>query len=99
MKKIFTNNVFLLVIISINALLIFLQGFFNPDEPAAKTLELLDHFCTLIFVIEASVKISAWGAKVYFKDAWNVFDFILIVIAIPSLIVWLTKNTKGFKVF
>lgn len=99
MKKIFTNNLFLLIVISINALLIFLQGFYNPNEPTAKILEILDHLCTVIFIIEAAVKIISWGGKVYFSDAWNIFDFILILIAIPSLIVWLTPlqfNTLGF---
>lgn len=88
--KCFTNNLFLIIIISLNALLIFIQGFFHREGNIGCLFEILDHVFTFLFIIEAVVKISHWGRKNYFKDNWNVFDFILIVIAMPSLIVWLT---------
>jgi voltage-gated sodium channel len=89
-KRLFLNDKFLLIIISINALIIFLQGFFSLLSPAGKTLEIADHFFTIIFIAEALIKLNTWGVKGYFKEGWNIFDFSLVLIALPSLVVFFT---------
>lgn len=89
-KRLFLNDIFLLIIISVNALIIFLQGFFNVISPMGQFTEMLDHIFTILFIIEALVKIQSFGTKGYFKDSWNIFDFSLVLIALPSLVVLFT---------
>jgi voltage-gated sodium channel len=89
-QRIFLNNTFILTLIALNALIIFIQGFVPSDTDAGQWLNGADHLLTLLFLVEAVVKISAWGARTYFTGGWNVFDFILVLVALPSLIFWLT---------
>lgn len=90
LKKVFLNDVFLLIIISFNALIIFLQGFFSVTSSTGQILEMTDHIFTTLFIVEAIVKIQSFGAKGYFKDTWNIFDFSLVMIALPSLVMVFT---------
>lgn len=50
-------------------------------------LSMLNHFVTFIFVVEIAAKIGACGSKpwLFFKDGWNVFDFIIVVTAFLPL--------------
>lgn len=89
-KRLFLNDIFLLIIISLNALIIFLQGFFSVTSLTSQMLEITDHIFTSLFIIEAIIKIQSFGAKGYFKDTWNVFDFSLVFITLPSLVVLVT---------
>ena len=41
--------------------------------------------------MEAILKIIAFG-KVYFKESWNIFDFIVVIATLVSVII--TANTK-----
>jgi len=52
-----------------------------------KRLDFADNVSSLLFTVEAVVKIKTFG-KEYFKDKWNVFDFILVILVLPSLIIW-----------
>ena len=81
-----TFQTFVIVVIVINAITIGLQTAFR-DGTAAVALEVFDYICLLIYIVEAYLKIRAWGVD-YFKDGWNVFDFIIIVLSImpPSII-------------
>jgi voltage-gated sodium channel len=90
LKRLFLNDIFLLIIISLNALIIFLQGFFSVTSSTGQMLEMTDHIFTTLFIIEAIIKIQSFGAKGYFKEAWNIFDFSLVLIALPSLIMLVT---------
>lgn len=90
-RRLFLNNTIILWLIALNALIIFLQGFLQAESIENKLLDTADHILTLMFLIEALVKLRAWGIRSYFADGWNVFDFILIVMALPSLIFWLTS--------
>ena len=89
-KRLFLNDIFLMIIISLNALVIFLQGFFTVASVVGQVLEILDNLFTFLFTLEAIVKIQCFGTKGYFKDTWNIFDFSLVIIALPSLVVLFT---------
>ena len=41
---------------------------------------------TVIFVLEAAIKILGLGPRWYFVDAWNTFDFTVVVFSILTLI-------------
>jgi Ion transport protein len=44
----------------------------------------LNLFFTGVFTIEAIIKITSQG-KHYFKDNWNIFDFIIVITSIGSV--------------
>lgn len=89
-QRLFLNNGFILAIISLNALLIFTEGFFRQHDRISLFLQTLDHICTIVFIAEAYVKIRHFKARGYFQDPWNVFDFALVLVAVPSLLMLVT---------
>lgn len=82
MKQIFLNEKVMMVIIIINTIMLFVGGFWH----GAAFFEWTDCFFTLVFLIEAVVKLGHLGVKGYFSEKWNVFDFIIVLLALPSLI-------------
>ncbi|MEO8934783.1 MAG: ion transporter [Xanthomarina sp.] len=84
-RSLFLNEKFILLVIFINAIVIFLQGF-ESNLAINAGLEHFDNFITLLFITEIIIKIREYGGKGYFSLNWNVFDFILVVIAVPSLL-------------
>ena len=88
MKNIFLNNKFILTLIILNALLIFIGGFeLAPNY--VFLINILDHIITVLFVVEVVVKLSKLKFNGYFSSGWNILDFILTTISIPSLIIFL----------
>lgn len=90
--KLFLNNKFILSLIILNALTIFLSGFELPKTTMV-LINAVDNLITILFIVEMSVKLIHFKPKGYFSEAWNVFDFILIVISIPSLVLFLINNS------
>lgn len=84
MKNILLNNKFILALIIINAIVIFLSGF-NFDNQVLKLLNWIDVFITGVFVAEILVKIATLGTKKYFSSRWNIFDFTLVLLSLPTL--------------
>ncbi len=84
MKRFLLNDTNILVIILLNAVLIFLSGFHLPGHLKG-TLNSLDLLFTLVFVVELVVKQRHYGLRRYFSESWNILDFILVVLALPSL--------------
>ncbi len=82
-RRLFTNDNVMLVLVLINTGIIFAGGFMPNQE---STLVIIDSCFTLLFVIEAMVKIQAKGFADYWNDGWNRFDFILVLLALPSCI-------------
>ncbi len=94
MKKIFLNNTFILVLILINAVVIIMQ----ESGLDSIHLQILDTFITAMFMVEAIVKINHFGFKNYIKDDWNVLDFFLVIIALPSLFSFIIPQTSILSV-
>lgn len=82
MKKIFLNDHTMLLLIIINTLLMFVGGFYKDSM----LFDSLDALFTLLFIIEAAVKMKVYSWKKYWADGWNKFDFIIILAALPSLL-------------
>ena len=82
-RRFFLNEYCILVLIISNALLIFVQEF----ELNGNVLDYLEPLFTVIFVIEMFVKITEYGFTKYISVGWNRLDFVLVVIAIPSIAV------------
>jgi len=77
--------------IGINAIIIFLLYF--PQLKAAAPdvyhmLEYFDVFLVIIFLIEAIVKLNEYGVKGYFSEGWNIFDFFIVVVSLPALLIF-----------
>lgn len=82
-RRFLTNDNVMLVLVLINTGIIFVSGFL-PNQDS--TLVVIDCFFTLLFFIEAMVKIQVKGFTGYWNDGWNRFDFILVLLALPSCI-------------
>ena len=46
----------------------------NMDRRISLTVEIMNQVCSALFIIEAILKIIAFGRR-YFIDGWNKFDF------------------------
>ncbi len=53
--------------------------FYNQPDWYTDILTKGNIFFTAVFTIEFMLKLAAFGVKVYFADAWNVFDFLIVV--------------------
>lgn len=83
-KRFFLNEYNVLAIIFLNAITIFLMYF--PSLENIKWLLWLDHFFLLMFCLEAAIKIKALKWKQYIENKWNQFDFIIVVLSLPSFL-------------
>lgn len=82
LKDYLCNEHIMLIAIMLNTIIIFFGGFW----PNSIWLEIIDIVFTLIFLCEAGAKISTYGWNTYWQQGWNRFDFIVLMIALPSLI-------------
>ena len=94
MKKILLNDKFILGLIIFNSIVIFLQGF-EMNNVSKTVLIQADNVITFIFLIELIVKLKTYGFKAFLKSNWNIFDAILILLALPSLYFWIFNGKSN----
>lgn len=82
-KRFFTNENIMLVLVLINTGIIFISGFISNQ---GGTLLIIDTVFTLLFLFEALIKIHTQGFSRYWSEGWNRFDFIIVLLALPSCI-------------
>jgi voltage-dependent calcium channel T type alpha-1H len=80
------------ILIGINSIALMLGDPALKDDYGVQTVEYINRFCTAVFIIEVVIKVISMGfykgKHSYLKsDGFNVFDFILVVAIIASLIV------------
>lgn len=80
----------MLVLVLINTGIIFVSGFTYSQ---GGSLLVIDSIFTLLFLIEAVIKIQVNGFSGYWSDGWNRFDFIIVLLALPSCL-----NVLGFTI-
>ena len=57
-----------------------------PERPILRLgLKIMDKVFTVIFVFEMFVKLTAFGFKKYFTDAWCWLDFVIVIVSIPAV--------------
>jgi voltage-gated sodium channel len=82
-EKIVNNKqfqIFIVILILFNAAIL---GLMTLDIPAGlmATLQFLDDACLAIFVVEIVMKLVVMRGR-YFRDGWNVFDIVVVGIAL-----------------
>ena len=85
-SRLFQN--FIVAVILLNAAIIGLETYPAIQQKWGALLLWGDTLCLSIFVIEILIKLLACGAKPqdYFKNGWNVFDFLIVSAAfVPGL--------------
>jgi len=70
-----------IAVIVINAITLGLETSATLRESIGPTLKLLDTVALAIFVVELAIKLFAFGPR-FFRNAWNVFDLIVVGIAL-----------------
>jgi voltage-gated sodium channel len=93
LTRLLLNEKFILLLILLNALIIFISGF-ETNHKINISLQLIDNLITGLFLTEILVKFGEYGVRNYFEENWNKFDFILICLSVPTLISFL----GGFKI-
>jgi hypothetical protein len=76
-------DLFMLCVILFNTCLLALDGA-GLSEAQSQLLYALDLACIATFVAEAIAKLAACGPRYYMRDAWNVFDFGIVVLALAE---------------
>ena len=56
---------------------------------------LIFQFFTATFAVEAVMKLMAMSPKFYFKEGWNIFDFIIVSLSLVELGL---ENVSGLSV-
>lgn len=80
-RRFFANDIVMLVLVFINTGIIFVSGFTSGQE---EILLFIDSMFTMLFVIEAVIKIQVSGFSGYWSNGWNKFDFVIVLLALPS---------------
>ncbi|MEX0971064.1 MAG: ion transporter [Paracoccaceae bacterium] len=72
---------FILSVIVLNAIVLGLQTAPSIVAATGGALSLIDNICLGIFTVELLLKMFAQGPR-FFKGGWNIFDFIIVGIAL-----------------
>lgn len=87
-----------IALILINTLVLFLDEFPNVHSFTRGVLFWIDYACMIYFLLEATLKIRLHGFRGYWAVAWNRFDFIVVLLSMPSLLAPL-MNVHAFAIF
>ncbi|XP_069101378.1 muscle calcium channel subunit alpha-1-like isoform X5 [Argopecten irradians] len=66
------------ILIMFNTVILAMRHYDQPDS-YSKALDYLNMIFTGVFTVEFILKLMAFRFKNYFGDAWNVFDFIIVL--------------------
>jgi hypothetical protein len=75
----FNNAIF--IVIFLNTVVLAITWYDEPKQ-VTLTVMILNYIFSFIFLAETIMKLVGLGFKEYFKDKWNRFDFIIVVLSI-----------------
>lgn len=83
-------EIFVFIIIILSSLLIGIETEPNVYAKLYNYLHLIDLAILIIFIIEIAIKMVAQDGKpwLYFKDPWNVFDFVIIMVSFLPFVIF-----------
>lgn len=100
LRSIFLNDKLILMLICINAVIIFLQGFpltvFGPTVQLVFTW--IDDVVTVCFLLEILIKSNYFGWKEYLRSNWNKLDVLLILLSVPPLLLRFVVDMESANV-
>jgi len=67
----------------------------NASEEYSKVLENVNLFFTVVFIIEAILKIIGLSFKGYWISSWNKFDFFVVIASILDIVIDLILQGQG----
>ncbi len=76
----------IIFLILLNTAVLFLDEFPEIHEATQGRLLIIDYACILYFILEAAIKIIAQTFNGYWSSAWNRFDFIIVLVSLPTLL-------------
>ncbi|XP_067662127.1 voltage-dependent calcium channel type A subunit alpha-1-like isoform X5 [Haliotis asinina] len=98
---------FIMTLIALNTIVLMMK--FEPGQSArnaeiwqemARALSIINAVFTVLYSLEFILKLLAFGVKNYFRDPWNVFDFITVLGSIIDvLITQYSEATVSFGFF
>lgn len=88
----------ILIIVILNSIILGLQTSPAIVHAIGKELEIIDSICLIIFIIEMILKMIVTKFFGYFKNGWNWFDFIIVLISVLSGAAVLS-SFRVFRVF
>lgn len=88
-SRLLLSDKFILVVIIINAIVIFLQ----ESNVNHFVLDVLDMLCTFVFIIEMIIKHIYKGFKGYWTSPLNMMDGLLVIVSLPSFITFFFPGT------
>jgi voltage-gated sodium channel len=89
LKRLFLNDNVILLLIILNAVIIFISGF-DLGVRNNFLFSLLDNGVTILFITELVIKLTEYRRK-YFDSNWNKFDVVLILLSIPALLAFIFR--------
>lgn len=84
--------------IVLNTLSMCLQHY-NQTDTFTFVLNIIDYFFIAVFTIESILKILAFKFGVYWRNNWNKFDFIVVILSYPEFFLKIGASTSVFRVF
>uniref|UniRef100_A0A9J7YVD8 Calcium channel, voltage-dependent, R type, alpha 1E subunit a n=1 Tax=Cyprinus carpio carpio TaxID=630221 RepID=A0A9J7YVD8_CYPCA len=85
----------ILTMIALNTIVLMMKHHDPRIEGYDNALKYLNTVFTVIFTVECVLKILAFGIVNYFRDTWNIFDFITVLGSITEIVV--DKVHTGFN--
>ncbi|XP_015276634.1 PREDICTED: voltage-dependent N-type calcium channel subunit alpha-1B [Gekko japonicus] len=86
---------FIMAMIALNTIVLMMK-FYDAPAPYEDMLKCLNIVFTSMFSLECVLKIIAFGALNYFRDAWNIFDFVTVLGSITDILVTEIADTDNF---
>ncbi|XP_030062440.1 voltage-dependent R-type calcium channel subunit alpha-1E [Microcaecilia unicolor] len=88
----------IMAMIALNTVVLMMK-YSSAPWPYELALKYLNIAFTILFSLECILKIIAFGFLNYFRDTWNIFDFITVVGSITEIILTDSKlvNTSSFN--
>lgn len=83
-----------MVAIIINCVVLCLP-YYGASTLYNKIIDSMNNFFTICFTVEAIIKIVGFGFR-YFKDKWNIFDFLIVVFSAVGIILEQVLQLEGF---
>lgn len=85
---------FITVVVIFNVISVFISMSEDETSPNQDTYDIINYVCTTIYTVETMVKLTALQCG-YFRQRWNVFDFIVLVFSYVDIVIALSLPNQS----